>query len=490
MSTVALRPGGREAAVSLAVLLSCIGLLVLGATSLLPALETAFLAAAVVWITAAHRELLRWRTLLAVTILIVLFIPANRYALPLNAPIELDPYRVWMLLVLGLWIACLLADPRVRLRGSGLDVALLSVCFASFASVGTNLGRVGELDVQTDVVRRLTFLASFALVFYLVLSVVRNLDQVFTYVKVITAGGAIIACSALVEARTGYNAFNNLSSAIPFLEPHVFSGEVVTRGGRVRAYASSQNALALGALLGMLVPLALYVARRTRAVRWWVALGAIGIATLSTGSRTSVVMCLVAIIVFLWLRPVETVRLWPLLLPALVAVHFALPGALGSFKKQFFPEGGLIAQQSKHAGWSGSGRIADLSPGLSEWKEKPLLGQGYGTRVTNGARRNALILDDQWLKTLIETGLVGALAWAWLFVRFIRRAGRESKRDPTDRGWLLAALTASTAAFAVAMIFFDAFSFVQVTFMLFVLLALGAVTLREGAAPAAPRRSV
>jgi len=37
-------------------------------------------------------------------------------------------------------------------------------------------------------------------------------------------------------------------------------------------------------------------------------------------------------------------------------------------------------------------------------------------------------------------------------------------------------------AFAVGMLTYDAFSFIQVTFVLFVLLALGAVTLRDGRA--------
>ena len=52
------------------------------------------------------------------------------------------------------------------------------------------------------------------------------------------------------------------------------------------------------------------------------------------------------VIVFLFLKPTETKKLWPALIPALAVVHFALPGTIGGLKEAFFPKGGLIAQQS------------------------------------------------------------------------------------------------------------------------------------------------
>ena len=56
----------------------------------------------------------------------------------------------------------------------------------------------------------------------------------------------------------------------------------------------------------------------------------------------------------------------------------------------------------------------------------------------------------------------------------LRRLGRASKRDDSPLGWLLVAITAGIAAYAVGMFTFDALGFVQVTFLLFVLLGLGA----------------
>jgi O-antigen ligase len=192
-------------------------------------------------------------------------------------------------------------------------------------------------------------------------------------------------------------------------------------------------------------------------------------------------MLLVVCLVFLWLRPKHTRRLWPAILPLLVVVHFALPGTIGSLKASFFPKGGLIADQSQSVGSRGQGRVADLGPTLTQWSERPLFGNGFGSRVVTGETPNAQILDNQWLATLLETGLAGAFALAWLFVRVIRRLAAAAKKDQSERGWLFVALAASIAAFGLGMLTYDAFSFIQVTFLFFIVLAFASVELTRAA---------
>jgi len=197
----------------------------------------------------------------------------------------------------------------------------------------------------------------------------------------------------------------------------------------------------------------------------------------------------VAILVFLWIKPRETRRLWPALIPALVVVHVALPGTLGSIKNSFMPPGGLVKQQQSQAGDSGSGRIADLGPGLREWRQKPFVGEGFGTRVvdTSDPRPKTNILDDQWLGTLLETGALGFIGWLWFFIRVVRKLGKEAKRDESPRGWLLASIAAAVAAYAAGMLTYDAFSFIQVTFLLFILVGLGSALLAEQLSEPSPQ---
>jgi O-antigen ligase len=110
-----------------------------------------------------------------------------------------------------------------------------------------------------------------------------------------------------------------------------------------------------------------------------------------------------------------------------------------------------------------------------------LLGVGYGTRITGAtqyaAYSNAVTLDDQWLGNLLETGLVGALTWIALFWSAIKRFGSAAREDRSERGAFFAAVAASIAAFAVGMLTYDAFAFIQVTFIFWIIFALGAARL-------------
>jgi O-antigen ligase len=114
---------------------------------------------------------------------------------------------------------------------------------------------------------------------------------------------------------------------------------------------------------------------------------------------------------------------------------------------------------------------------LREFSQTPLFGQGYATRSVVFGQQNAQILDDQWLGNLLETGLIGTFAWAWLFRRSIRRLSRRAKDDADLPGWLAASVNASIIAFVVGMFTFDAFAFAQVTMVVFILLAVGATLL-------------
>jgi hypothetical protein len=475
----------RGPVVSSAVVMGALAILTVAILSGQAPPELAPVLAVVIVAALAYRSLLLWRNLLALVILVVLFIPARRYALPGSLPFELDPYRLLVAFILLGWTASLLIDPRVRLKRSGLEAPILLFLVAAIASVFANRSRVTSLE--SAVLKEFTFFLSFLVVFFLIVSVVRRHDEVDFLVKFLVGGGAIVAAFAVIEARTRYNVFNDLGRVIPLLDlTGIPSGSKYDPRG-LRSVGSAQHPIALGAALVMLIPAAVYLVHRSRQRRWWLAAGLLGIGALATVSRTSIVMLLVVGLVFFWLRPSEVKRLWPAVLPALLVVHFALPGTLGTVKNSFFPEGGLLAEQKREGG-AGQGRIADLGPALSEWSEQPLFGQGYGTRTVEDLRRNVQILDNQWLGTLLETGLAGAIAWFWLVARSIRRFATGAKEDPSSRGWLLTAVVASIAAFSVGMLLYDAFAFTQVTLLFFILLGFGCVLVaRED--PAGERRA-
>jgi len=471
-----------------AVLLGPLGVLSLALAMGYPLAPVAAAIALTTALFVGHRVLLSWQWLVAGLLLVILLIPIRRYRMPVELPFELEPYRLVVALVATAWITSLLIDPRVRLRATGFELPLLLFAAAAVGSYLANGARVNALGVDSRVVKELTFLASFMLVVYLVTSVVRTIGALDFLLCVLVASGAVIALFAIVEGRTGFNPFNHLG-VVPFLEPVQLLDEQ-RRAGRFRAYGTAQHPIALGAALVVLLPLAVYLARRRDERRWWAACLFLTLGALATMSRTSVLMLVAAAVVVLWLRPREIKRLWPALLPLVVVVHFAMPGTLGGLKQSFFPEGGLLADQSTSEGSRGQGRVADLAPAMEEFKQSPLLGQGYGTRVPDGENPNAQILDNQWLVSLLETGLIGVLALLILFSRTVRRLARAAKEKADERsGWLYTALAASIASFAVGMFTYDAFSFVQVTFLMFVLVGLSAAALAFEPRDAAGRAS-
>jgi polysaccharide biosynthesis protein PslJ len=426
------------------------------------------------------RRLVRWRSLVASLPLCILIIPIRRYSLPGGLPFQLEPYRILVATVTLAWGTSLLIDRRVRARRSPLDGPLLAIFGAYLLSDIANGSRIGTLGINSYVIKAITFFISFLLIYYIVVSLTRTEGDLDALIKVFVGGAAFVGLSAMVENRTHYNVFDHLHTIFPVLHFAGLSwGDL--HDNRVRAMGSAEHPIALGAGLALILPLGLYLARKTGKNRWLVATAFILLGVLASRSRTAILMLIMIGLVFLWLRPRQVRRYWPALIPLFLVAQVAMPGLSGTLKESFFPKGGLVAQQAQGAGTYGSGRVADLGPGLHEFSQHPLSGVGFGTRITDRAdpNVNANILDDQLLGTALEVGILGFGAWIWLFGRSIRRLARAAKAEQGPRGLLFVAVAASVAAYAESMATYDSFAFIQEVFILFLVLAIGAVALLQ-----------
>jgi hypothetical protein len=485
----ALVPGGRPdratAVVGAIALAAALVALAATAAGLNPIFVLAPITAGFAFAAAQH-WLLAWRTLISLILGVILLVPMKRYSLLGGTlPFQIEPYRVLIAAVAIGWAGTLLIDRDAKIRRTLVDLPLLVVGLSLLSSDFVNYGRVSGLGVGGEVTKKLTFFVTFVILIYLISSTITKRRELDRLLRVLVGSGTFVALAGLYESRSGYNVFNHIHSIFPplRLDPSTIPATSAdSRGARLRIFASAEHPIALSAALTLLVPLGIYLAHRSvRHKRLWaLATCVIGLGVLATVSRTGVLMMVVLLVAYAVIKPAATRRALPLLLPVLIIAHAAVPGAMGSLKSAFFPEGGLAAEQQYGAGQYGSGRLADLGPSIEEWKRSPLLGDGFGTRITDitDPRRNALILDNQWLGLLLETGLFGVLAFAWLLLRAMRRFGRVGRRDPGPDGWLGAGLAASAVAYFVGMFTFDAFNFYQVTLLLYVLLALGAVMLR------------
>lgn len=484
--------GGSEQQRRLAVLGIAACVLLVLATAVADVYATSALAVVSVGlvVVAWQRYILAWPTVLAYIVIVLLFVPIRRYMIGGGLPITLEPYRLLVALAISGWLLAVLVDSKVRWTKLGFDAPIIAFVVAAVASLALNIGWITGTGITGSVLKQASIFASFLLVVYFTASAIRTRSQLDRIVMLLVAGGVIVAMATVVEWRTSQNFFNNLDRYVPILRvdpSRPLSTDV--RGGRVRAYASAEHPIALGAMLVLLLPLAIYLFRRKRQLIWLGAAALLVFGALASGSRTAAGMLAALLVSFFWIKRAETVKLLPMLVPLFVACQVVMPGTLGTFKAIIFPEGGSVIEEQKGGTGAGEGRVADLGPSLDQFAQKPFLGQGFGSRLTSQSDPvvNARILDNQWLGTLLEVGVFGAFALLWLYVRAVRMLARRARNDGTPHGWLLATLAASLTAYAAGMLTYDAFSFIQVTFISFILLGLAAAAIRLSDAEAAER---
>jgi polysaccharide biosynthesis protein PslJ len=414
---------------------------------------------------------IEWAWLVGLLLVVVLFVPPRRYTVPVSLPFELDPYR---LVIFGLcfsFLLSLLSDDRLRFRASGLEAPVVLFLIAVAGSLAANPTRFSVN--QSEVVKTLAAVLGYFVVFYLVVNLIRTRKGCEAVLMTLVLGGAVLGALAIVEHRTGWSPFVGLDRYIPFLQSTSSSDLQLIRDGAARTFGSAEHPIALGALLAMLAPVAAALAVMKRKPIWVACLTLLVIGSFATLSRTAVLMLFSWALLLLALRWRDMKRFIPLGLASVALINFAMPGTLGSLKATFLNPAGAIEQQKGNENdRESAGRVADLGPSLHEFAQKPVLGYGVGTRVVTGPGANARLLDNQWLGTLLDVGLVGTFALAWLLGRFVVRNSIASSRTDTD-GVLLAALAAAVFSYFVGMFTYDALAFTQVTLALFVLLGIG-----------------
>lgn len=429
---------------------------------------------------------LTWTHALAAYFLLVWLLPIKLYRLPVTLPFNLEPYRLVLLALVLAWLASLLVGwGRMTSAGHGRPLLLLAV--VALFSLLVNYDALAPAGLDSQAIKPISYFLSFLLAFVLVASVVVSLREIDTLVRALVVGGSLVALGAIWQSRQGYNVFDHLDNWIPVLVKEERDVQM-QRGGNIRVYASAQHAIELGVALLMMFPLALYLSTRAATKRrgrlWQVAAVFLVVGALATLSRTTVVMLATMSLVAIWLRGRQVTRFWPLLLVLPFVVHYVAPGTLGGIYKAFFPEEGLVSDLNVRAGEGGSGRLADIEPGLDLWEQKPILGHGLGSQFATGedpgtggqlvqSPTEGIIFDNQYLNTLVSLGILGIVATIWLIWGTVTKLGRAARRSVGANADFFAACSVSCAGFAASMLLFDAFAFVQCTLMLFVISALG-----------------
>ena len=349
----------------------------------------------------------------------------------------------FLLTMLGGWLAAAMRPLRA-LEASGADRTLMVV--AGFAGVAL-LACDGIPDVQ-----RLE----------------RLVRWLVNLVAVMATAGILQFYTGIDVAR--YVRLPGFTLEIPVGQEFMLD----ERAGLRRVLATASHAIEFGVVLAVALPVALHLALTAAEevrTRRWLAFGVIAFGVPLSLARSGVLGATCAM-VMLWCG-----WAWPRKKAALKAtvVYLALTrllvdGLLGTIKGMF------IVMFTGDP--SVEGRKMDYDEVARMFGERPFFGRGLGTFEPS----IYFILDNQYLLTLVESGLLGMVAMIVLFLvgLFTARSAYRMAHAAgmVELGELGRALAAAMLAVTVSFATFDAMSFHKVAGLLFVLLGIIGATWR------------
>ncbi|HEX3293064.1 MAG TPA: O-antigen ligase family protein [Solirubrobacterales bacterium] len=282
-----------------------------------------------------------------------------------------------------------------------------------------------------------------------------SVDDVRRVLRVVSWGGAFCGAVAGLQFWLSLDLSTYLRE-LPGFSINVDDAAILARGGLNRVSGTSIYPIELGVVAGMLLPLAIYLAlydTDRSARRRWAPVGLIALAIPASVSRSGVLSVALAlgVLVVLMPAPQRLVALGALPL-GLVVVFMSAPGLIGTLSS-FFGAGTSDASVAT--------RVSDY-PLVERSLEHALwFGQGGWTYLPNTALD---ILDNQYLKTAIELGVVGVIALTAFFLvpTIAALVARRRSRDPELR-LLCAALAGSALAATACSFTFDSLSYPMFT---------------------------
>jgi len=406
-------------------------------------------------------------------------LPIDAIAVQASLPVELKLDRLVLPLIVLTWLLSMAAGgpgaPRWRFTKVHAAVAaFVAVAFLSVVLNAPSLAGALELSLA---IKKLTMLAAFFALFLLVASVVRP-AEVRPFMTLTLALSVVVALGILWEYRFKTNLFYTWSGKLfpSFFQVTPLDTTSVDEIGRPAVAGPADLSLEAVAMLAMALPIALVRAMHSSRTRERIFCGlaaCVLLGAMVATYRKSALLAPVAVVLMLaYFRRRELLRLAPLGVVLVLAIPALAPNALGSVIEQLQP---------KRLGVSTvSDRVSDYDAVRPDVLSHLAFGRGFGSYDHTIYR----VLDNQLLMQLIETGIVGLLAYVLMLALAVGSAVPIIRRREPGRAPPALAIAAATGAFLVLSALFDIMSFPHGPYILMIMLGLLAVLVAdEGRGP-------
>jgi len=391
--------------------------------------------------------------LIALFMVILWLVPFNVIQLGVSLPFDAKLDRLVLPALFLVWILALAIggpeSPRMRLTLIHVGI------FGFMAVVGIGvLVNAHALNHQLEfelAVKKITLLLSYVMFFVIVASSVRR-SEVPNFLRYMLWLAVIAAVGIIWEYRFEYNPFYDIAGKLlgAVFEVGQPTGGNIDDIGRHLTRGPADHPLEAVGMMTMALPVALVGilgGDRKKQILYTLAACVLLAAAISTYRKSALLAPLSVCLTIAYFRRGDLLKLAPLGVLGLGAVHTLSPGALGAIVFQLKP--------SRLGVSTVSDRASDYDAVRPDVWTHLLWGRGYGTYDHNAYR----VLDSEVLGRLVDTGVIGLLALfaMLLFIVFAARATIRSKHPVWSPPAL--AIAAAAVAFLVLAFLFDITSF-------------------------------
>ncbi|HEY2054178.1 MAG TPA: O-antigen ligase family protein [Solirubrobacterales bacterium] len=400
--------------------------------------------------------------------------PFNDIQLNSSLPVDLKLDRLVLPIIVLAWLLAFALGGRggPRWKFTPIHAALAVFAAAAGLSVVLNAGYLDQTLEFGLALKKLALLGAYLSFFLVIASVVRK-GEIRPFMNLILGLAVIVAVGTLWEFNFHYNVFYGLTQKLlPGGFTFTASGiDGVDEIGRRLVVGPTEHGLEVVAMLSMALPIALVRLMETRRWRERFLYGLIIClifgAALATYRKSAILAPIAACLVLAYFRRRELLRLAPLGLVLLVAIPILSPNALGSVIEQLHP--------NKLGVSTVSDRVSDYDAIRPDVLSNPAFGRGFGSYNHTSYR----ILDNELLTRLVESGIVGVLAFILIIVTIVGVAAPIIRSRDPSRAPPALAIAAAAVPFLVLSGLFDEMSFPHAPYVLLTLAGLLAVLASE-----------